>query len=178
MPRPPKPRVRSKALEVRAQNAAEDWEAAKVLHDPRGVAMPSGVSVTMRRRRPRRPGTAAEDLGRAREQRLAAAEGDLALRLRRPGRAHDAASACQERVDRRRRPGLHCAARPRRARLAAQKDDIIVGRARPEACGFSINLAVFGGHLPGDPAVLHAHFVHDVGYWRSARSRSRPAWSR
>ena len=47
------------------------------------------------------------------------------------------------------------------------RDDIIAGRIDLATCGFTIDLSVWGGHLPRDPEVIHAYCVRDVGYIRA-----------
>ncbi len=47
------------------------------------------------------------------------------------------------------------------------RDEIVAGRCDFGTCGFHIDLAVWGGHMPRDPEVIHAYFVHDVTYWRA-----------
>lgn len=47
------------------------------------------------------------------------------------------------------------------------RDDILAGRIDLASCGFTIDLSVWGGHLPRDPEVIHAYCVRDVGYIRA-----------
>jgi len=160
-------RVRARALEVRLKNAREDWDAAKVLRDPRGIA---DAERRFHENEAQLAGTVealhrAEDAAAARG-RLAEAEAELARVRADLDGANDAVFAARDRL-----AAAHervCVALHDRdeALWLLYRDDIIVGRVRPEAVGFSINLAVFGGRFPRDPEVLHAHFVHDVGYWR------------
>jgi hypothetical protein len=160
-------RVRAHALEVRLKNAREDWDAAKVLRDPRGIA---DAERRFHENEAQLAGTVealhrAED-GAAARERVAAAEADAAHVRADLDAANDAVFAARDRL-----AAAHervCAALHDRdeALWLIYRDDIIVGRVRPEAVGFHIDLAAFGGRYPRDPEVLHTYFVHDVGYWR------------
>ena len=45
------------------------------------------------------------------------------------------------------------------------RDEIVAGRCDFASCGFHVDLSVWGGRMPADIELVHAHFVHPVGYW-------------
>lgn len=160
-------RIRLSALEKRIASARSDLDSARVLRDGPGVAdaerrlreneIAAAATVEEIRR--------AEAAVAAREQ-LAAAEGQLARIRADFDIAHDAVFACQTRLtDSHERVCLALHDRDE-ALWVMYREDIIWGRVRPETIGFRIDLAAFGGRMPRDPELLHAHFVRDVTYWR------------
>ncbi len=174
-------RLRLGALEKRIATARADLDASRTLRDAGGVADAE------KRIRDNEAAAGAADAGlrsaegrlgalRAAEEAAAAVEANrgalAAARERIPGLrdalngAHDAVfvaqdrlTACHERV---------CVALHDRdeSLWLIYRDDITFGRIEPAAVGFSIDLNAFGGRMPRDPEVLHAYFVHDVGFWR------------
>ena len=170
------------ALDHRVASAKEDYDAAKILNDNHGMDQASGRIHENEDRSRAASGDlhdAENHLAAARDAE-AAASGSAADRDRlhiaedRAGGlqhdldiAHEAAFNTEKRWEDARERVFVCMHDRDEALWLLHRDDIYAGRIDLATCGFSIDLAVWGGHLPRDPEVVHAYFVHDVGYWRA-----------
>jgi hypothetical protein len=170
------------ALEHRISAAREDFDAAKTLHDDDGMDDAAGRIKSNERR----AASTAQELHET-EERLAHLRGeetavasiaadrehlhDAEARARDLHHqleiAHEAVYSCQHRLTAS-QDAVFVAVHDRDEALwLLHRDEIFAGRYEPERCGFHIDLSLWGGRLPRDPEVLHAHCVHEVGYWRS-----------
>ena len=173
-------RAQLHAYEKRAQGAKDDLEAGRTLHDAaaiedaqRRIAMnedaAAKAAADVRAAEARVAGFRAAEAaaGQQNEHRAQLIEvqaqlprlhDDLAV-------AHDAVFAAQQRLD----AAIGAVALALHDRDEAlwllHRDEILSGRAEFASCGFRIDLGVWGGRMPRDPEVVHAYFVHPVGYW-------------
>lgn len=173
-------RARLHAYEKRVEGARCDLEAGQILHEAPAIA-----DAEARIRANEALAAAAAGDARAAENRLAelqaaeaAAAGlndvrarlaDAQARLPRLQEdlvaAHEVVYAAQQRLD----AAIAVVAQALHDRDEAlwllHRDEILTGRATFASCGFTIDLSVWGGHMPRDPEVVHAYFVHPVAYW-------------
>ncbi len=173
-------RVRLTAFEHRVESARSDLDAARTLHDG-----PGAVDAENRLRTNEAGAAGAAGDLHAAEARMAdlqaaeqaaAALNDARVRfvdaqaqlpkLRDDlAAAHGDVFAAQQRLD----AAIGAVALALHDRDEAlwllHRDDIFAGRFDFGTIGFHIDLGVWGGHLPSDPEVLHAYFVHPVAYW-------------
>jgi hypothetical protein len=170
------------ALDHRIAGAKEDFDAAKILNDSRGMDQ-AGARI---RENEDRSKTTAADLRGAEDHLAAARDAEAAASASAADRdrlhvaedravalqhdldvAHDAVFNTERRWEDARERVFVCMHDRDEALWLLHRDDIYAGRIDLATCGFSIDLAVWGGHLPRDPEVVHLYLVHDVGYWRA-----------
>jgi hypothetical protein len=173
-------RARLHAFEKRIAGAKDDMDAARTLHDAAGIedarhrietneAAAAAAAADLRAAEGRVADLQAAEAAAAALNdsriRLADANAHLpALRIE-MNTAHDEVFAAQQRLDAAIQ-GVALALHDRDEALwMLHRDEILTGRASFAACGFAIDLGVWGGHMPRDPEVVHAYFVHPVGYW-------------
>jgi len=173
-------RARAAAFERRAHDAREDVEASAILRDADGgadaqkrVALnEAGAAVALADARAAEH--RADDLRAA--EAAALAINDLRIRYNEAQDrlprfreeltlAHEQVFAAQQRFD----ASIVAVAQALHDRDEAlwmlHRDEIFGGRASLEASGFRVDLGVWGGRRPDDIEVMHAYFVHPVGYW-------------
>jgi hypothetical protein len=161
-------RRRLEAVNHRIDAAAEDLKASHELHDQAGAA---DATARLAKNQAEADGLRDEiaRAGASESARLAFHDAEIrAAQLNDElAAAHDAVYDAQVRF-----ATAHdwvCAALHDRdeSLWIIYRDQLITGVFDPAVCGFTLDLGYFHGRLPRDPELLHAYFVHDVGYWNA-----------